>query len=288
MRQKDDFEVLFKRNFKKKIISAKIKKIFWQINIAALMRPLQYYLRDPAAKGNSISIAHAAAARSNLDAAITMRFAQTELRNTIELHATASEIAAPKPNLNAKAKKYDFEALFKRNFKRKIISATIEKICWQITFVALMQPLQYDLQCPAAKDKSNFSIRHAAAAPSNLRSNHNAFCSMTWLTRMHLRTWHHQMTTIMQPFQCDLQPQTQKVIEVRTQEQPLVAEHRGGTDWPRNDPNRTRRTQEVPFIAGCSHFTRKNTRFRAPASSPKQSPCNIHAASTMRFAAWRG
>ena len=45
---------------------------------------------------------------------------------------------------------------------------------------------------------------------------------------------------------------------------------------------------EVPFIAACSHFTRKNTRFRAPASSPKQSPCNIHAAITMRFAASRG
>ena len=29
------------------------------------------------------------------------------------------------------------------------------------------------------------------------------------------------------------------------------------------------------FIVACSHFTRKNTRFRAPASSPKQSPCNI-------------
>ena len=41
------------------------------------------------------------------------------------------------------------------------------------------------------------------------------------------------------------------------------------------DPSRTRRTHEVPFIAGCSHFTRKNTRFRAPASSPKHSPCNI-------------
>ena len=36
-----------------------------------------------------------------------------------------------------------------------------------------------------------------------------------------------------------------------------------------------RRTDEVPFSAGCSHFTRKNTRFRAPASSRKQSPCNI-------------
>ena len=41
-------------------------------------------------------------------------------------------------------------------------------------------------------------------------SHYNAFCSMTWLTRMHLRTWQHQMTTIMQPFQCDLQPQIQE------------------------------------------------------------------------------
>ena len=58
--------------------------------------------------------------------------------------------------------------------------------------------------------------------------------------------------------------------ELRTQEQPLVAEHKGGTHCARNDPSRTRRTQEVPFIAGCSHFTQKNTRFRSPASSPSQ------------------
>ena len=50
---------------------------------------------------------------------------------------------------------------------------------------------------------------------------------------------------------------------------------------------RTRRTHEVPFIAGCSHFTGKNTRFRAPAFSPNQTPCNTHAAITMRFAASR-
>ena len=41
------------------------------------------------------------------------------------------------------------------------------------------------------------------------------------------------------------------------------------------DRSHNRRTDEVPFIAGCSHFTRKNTRFRAPASSRKHSPCNI-------------
>ena len=60
------------------------------------MQPLQYDLRDPAAKDNSIT--NAATARSNLDAAITMRSAETELQNRIELRATASEIVAPKPD----------------------------------------------------------------------------------------------------------------------------------------------------------------------------------------------
>ena len=50
------------------------------------------------------------------------------------------------------------------------------------------------------------------------------------------------------------------------------------------DLSRNRCTQEVPFIAGCNHFTRKNTRFRAPASSPTQAPCNVHAAITMHSA----
>ena len=45
------------------------------------MQPLQYDLRCPAAKENSIT--HTAAAPTNLDAAIAMRFAKTELQNTI-------------------------------------------------------------------------------------------------------------------------------------------------------------------------------------------------------------
>ena len=80
-RQKDDFEALFKRNFKRKITtcSAKIEKICWHITIAAWMQPLQYDLRSSAAKDNSIM--HAAAASSNLDAAIPMRSATTASRN---------------------------------------------------------------------------------------------------------------------------------------------------------------------------------------------------------------
>ena len=74
------------------------------------MHPLHYDLRSPAAKDNSI--AHAAAAPSNLDAATTLRSAKTELQNTVELRATGSEIVAPKPDLDAKAKKRRFRSTF--------------------------------------------------------------------------------------------------------------------------------------------------------------------------------
>ena len=83
-------------------------------------------------------------------------------------------------------------------------------------------------------------------------SHYHAFCSTTH--------------TFMQPLHCDWHPHVAK-----NQGEPI-------TRW--NDPSRTRRTQEVPFIAGCSHSTRKNRRFRAPASSPTQLPCDMHAAIT--------
>ena len=41
-------------------------------------------------------------------------------------------------------------------------------------------------------------------------SHYNAFRRITSQTCTYLRTWHHQMTTIMQPFQCDLQAQILK------------------------------------------------------------------------------
>ena len=122
------------------------------------MQPLQYDLRSPAAKDNSIT--HAAVARSNLDAAITMRSAETELQNTIELRATGSEIAAPKPDLDARAKKKTILKHFLQGFlKRKSLapkwrksadkslsqpscshSNTIYEVQLQKTIVLRMQP----------------------------------------------------------------------------------------------------------------------------------------------------
>ena len=115
-------------------------------------------------------------------------------------------------------------------------------------------------------------------------SHYNAFRNIPWQTRTYLRTWQHQMTTMSSHSNAICNQRFKNRIELRTQTQPLVAKHIGGTIRAQNDRSRTRRTHEVPFIAGCRHFTRKNTRFRAPASSPKQSPCNIHAAIPMRSA----
>ena len=94
----------------------------------------------------------------------------------------------------------------------------------------------------------------------------------------HRTTPEHQMTTVMQPFQCDLQAQIPKhPITTHTQahRKQLQATVTLRQKKRQTDRSRTRRTDEVPFIVACSHFTRKNTRFRAPASSPKHSPCNI-------------
>ena len=93
--------------------------------------------------------------------------------------------------------------------------------------------------------RKNTRFRARASSPcSHCTHTHNAFCSTT--------------CTSMQPLQCDLHPH--------------VAEHQGRTDYARNDPDRNR-THKVPFIAACSHVARKNSRFRAPASSPTPLQC---------------
>ena len=94
----------------------------------------------------------------------------------------------------------------------------------------------------------------------------------------HITTPEHQMTTVMQPFECDLQAQIPKhPITTHTQahRKQLEATVTLRQKKRQTDRSRTRRTHEVPFIVACSHFTRKNARFRAPASSPNHSPCNI-------------
>ena len=82
--------------------------------------------------------------------------------------------------------------------------------------------------------------------------------------------------TVMQPFHCDLQPETQETHRTT---------HTGTTTCCKtrrrnqNDRRRNRRTQAVPFIVGCSHFTRKNIRLGFVLRLP---PHNIAHATVMQ------
>ena len=73
------------------------------------------------------------------------------------------------------------------------------------------QPQPPHLSSPAATTSHGKTQGFVLRLPPQHKPHaRNAFCSMTWLTRMYLRTWQHQMTTIRKPFQCDLQPQIQE------------------------------------------------------------------------------
>jgi len=57
-----------------------------------------------------------------------MRSAETELQNTKELRATASEIAAPKPDPDAKAEKKTIPKHFLKGFfKGKLLAPKLRK-----------------------------------------------------------------------------------------------------------------------------------------------------------------
>ena len=134
------------------------------------MQPLQDDFRDPAAKDNSIT--NAATARSNFDAAIAIGSAETELQNTIELRATASEIVAPKPDLDARAKKRRFWSTFEKDFeKEKSLAPKWRKSADK----SLSQP-----SCSQSKTMYEIQLQKT------------------------LRMQPKQEATLTQPFQCDL------------------------------------------------------------------------------------
>ena len=140
----------------------------------------------------------------------------------------------------------------------KNISAKIEKICWQINIAAWCSHSNtiYDVR---AKENSITRCQATLTQPLQCVLRHH-------VANLHVST--HVATS---------DDDNHAAIPMRsatTIQETNRATHTGTTTRCRtqrrnqNDSSRTRRTQEVPFIAACSHFTRKNARFRAPTSSP--------------------
>ena len=285
---------------------------------------------------------------------------------------------------------------------RKVLPSPTLYLCG--SFHRRLQPLDTEKQkvsCSGFLPKSN-PMQHSC-------SYYNAFCSITSLTRISLRTWQHNMKTFMQALRCDLQAEipkhpTTRHTHKRTNAPKAASTHRynAGTKKYQNEQsapaahtryfsspaaailhrktegfvlrlspqiephaafmqplqcvlqhhaanphlfthmatqhenshadftlrsasrdsktarelrthtqmhkrtqssfnqllqcgNQTKlkmngphppHTHEVPFIAGCSHFTRKN-KVSCSGFLPNQTPCSMHAAITMRFAVSR-
>jgi len=88
------------------------------------------------------------------------------------------------------------------------------------------------------------------------------------------------MTTIMQPFQCDRQPQIPKhPLTTHAQAHPKQLEATVTMRQKKGKPTAAATAAHRRYLSSSAAATlhEKNTRFRSPASSPTQAPCNIHA-----------
>ena len=99
-----------------------------------------------------------------------------------------------------------------------------------------------------------------------------------------LRMQPRQQATMTHSLHCDLSPQMQQAHRTtHTWTTTRCRTPRRTNSTMKYDRSRNSRTHKVPFIAGCSHFTRKNTRFRALASSPKQTHATVMQHYNQRF-----
>ena len=154
----------------------------------------------------------------------------------------------------------------------------------EVPFIVACSILQ-----PLDTEKHKVSWRAPASSPKHSPCNimQPLQCgSQHQLANLHLSTHRtrpeQQMTTIMQPFQWDLQPEIPKhPITTHTEAHPKQLQATVTLRQKKNDkPTAAATVAHTRYLssspaASCSHLTRKNTRFRAPASSPKHSPCNI-------------
>ena len=140
------------------------------------MQPLQYDLRSSAAKDNSIT--HAAAqvllhmAPSNLDAATTMRSAETELQERIELRSNRHKLQLQNTDLDANDKKTILRTETTPKAAAAKIAHTEDK-----SFHRRLQPLYTEKHKVSCSGFHPHKIAHA---------------------------------TLTQPLQCDLQPKIQE------------------------------------------------------------------------------
>ena len=200
------------------------------------MQPLQDDLWSRAAKDNSMT--NAATVRRNLDAAITMRSAETELQNAIEVRATASEIVAPQPDLS--------KMHFVRDFLQNSIgNSSTSTTCNPIYSEGTILELQITMEFHRQLIHQHHLQSHLHCGNDPTVANHNGILSTA-----------HARNTGETPF----------TMRNRSEHDPRMIR-------PHARLSRTRRTAEVDHRRSETHFVWKNAGFRASAISQKRISC---------------
>ena len=233
---------------------------------ATLTQPLQCILQHHVA--NLHVSTHMATPDDNNHAAIPMRSATTDSRTRIELRTQATTTRCHRTQSGKKKRQTD------RSRTRRTQEVPFIAACSHFT-------------------RKNTRFRAPASSPTQAPCNIHAAITMHFAASRanphvstHMATPDDNNHAAIPMRSATTDSKTPFIERTHTGNNHSLQNIRGGTNYARKtDRSRTRRTQEVPFIAACSHFTRKNTRFRAPASSPTHAPCKVHAAITMRSAA---
>ena len=138
----------------------------------------------------------------------------SELQNTTELRTTASEIVAPKPDLDARAKKDDFEALFKRIFGKTTrngvgnCSSKTGSRRQSEKKTILKHFLKGFLEGKSLAPKWRKSANKSMSQPSCSHSNTIYEVQLQKTIVLPMQPQHE--ATLTQPLQCDLQRQSCK------------------------------------------------------------------------------
>ena len=139
------------KHFSKGFLNGKLLAVapkLWKSADKSISQPWcshsQYDLRCPAAKENNIT--HAAAVPSNLDVAIIQCDLQRPSCKTQKNYSTRNGVGNCSSKTGSRRlsdKKTILKHFLKGFLKRKITSAIIEKICWQITVAAVMHTMHF-------------------------------------------------------------------------------------------------------------------------------------------------
>ena len=214
------------------------------------MQPFQYDLRSSAAKDNSIT--HAAAAPSNLDAATTMRSAETELQNTIDVQ-WRRKLQLQTGSRRQSDKKTILKHFLKGILKGKLLAPKLRKSADK----SLLQPW-----C----------------------SHSNTICDLQLQKTIVLRMQPLHQATLTQPFQCDLPPQLQETHRTtHTGTTTRCKTHR------RNNSRQKRPQPQPPHRRGTFHrrlqalYAEKH-KVSYSGFLPNTKPMQHHAAIPMRSA----